>query len=75
MLEAHVSRLLVCVVFFFVSFFVGCYPEPNVEPVELTPEFMERMRNMKNPDGSPMTGPTLSGRERLQLREKRATSK
>ena len=64
MLEARVSRLLVCLVF--VSCFVGCYPEPKVEPVKLTPEFKERMRNMKNPDGSPITGPSVSGRERVQ---------
>ncbi len=57
-------RLLACVVF--VSFFVGCYPEPKVEPVKLTPEFMEKMRNMKNPDGSPITGPSVSGRARVQ---------
>ena len=64
MLEARVSRLLVCVVF--VSCFVGCYPEAEVEPVKLTPEFMEEMRSMKNPDGSPITGPSVSGRERVQ---------
>ena len=74
MLEARVSRLLVCVVF--VSCFVGCYPEPEVEPVKLTPEFKERMSNMKNPDGSPITGPSLSGRERLRkAQEERATNK
>ena len=74
MLEARVSRLLVCVVF--VSCFVGCYPEPEVEPVKLTPESIERMRNMKTPDGSPITGPSLSGRERLRkAQEERATNK
>ena len=64
MLEARVSRLLVRVVF--VSCFVGCYPEPELEPVKLTPEFKERMSNMKNPDGSPITGPSVSGRARVQ---------
>jgi len=59
-----VSRLIACVVF--VSCFVGCYPEPELKPVKLTPEFMEEMRNMKSPDGSPITGPSESGRARVQ---------
>ena len=45
-------RLIVCVVF--LSLLVGCYPEPKVEPVKPTPEYIERMRNATHPDGSPV---------------------
>ena len=60
------SRLLVCVVF--VSLFVGCSNEPKVKPVKLTSEHKERMRNATHADGSPIVGPSESGRARLQKR-------
>ena len=47
------SRLFVFVVF--VSFFVGCYPEPKVEPVRPTTEHIEQMRNATLPDGTPLS--------------------
>ena len=36
------------------SLFVGCYPEPKLEPVEPTKEHIERMKNAVHGDGSPM---------------------
>ena len=51
-LEAHVSRLLVVVVC--VSFFVGCYPQPEVEPVRPTVEHIEQMQQATLPDGTPL---------------------
>ena len=54
------SRLLVCVVF--VSLFAGCYPEPKVEPVKLTPEYIARMENATHPDGTPVIDPSRSRR-------------
>ena len=39
----------------FVSFFVGCYPEPEVEPVRPTAEHIEQMRKATLPDGTPLS--------------------
>ena len=58
------SRLFVFVVL--VSCFIGCSTEPEVEPVRLTPEAMEKMRNMTHADGTPIRGSSVSGRERVQ---------
>ena len=49
---ARVSRLFTCLVF--ASLFVGCYPQPEVVPVEVTPQDVERMSNALNPDGTPV---------------------
>ena len=51
-LETCMSRLLVLVVF--VSFFVGCYPQPEVEPVRPTAEHIEQMKNATKGDGTPL---------------------
>jgi len=53
-LEVRVSRLLVFVAFF--SFFVGCYPEPKVEPLRPTVEHIEQMRKATRADGTPLFG-------------------
>lgn len=62
------SRLFVCVVF--VSLFVGCYPEPQVEPVTPTPELIERMSNATHADGSPLIDPR-PGRQRRKIESER----
>ena len=46
------SRLLLSVVF--VSFFVGCYPQPEVEPLRPTVEHLEQMSNATYADGTPV---------------------
>ena len=46
------SRLLVLVVF--VSCFVGCYPQPKVEPVRPTAEHIEQMKQATMADGTPL---------------------
>ena len=51
-LETCMSRLLVLVVF--VSCFVGCYPQPEVEPVRPTVEHIQEMQQATLPDGTPL---------------------
>ena len=46
------SRLLVLAVF--VSCFVGCYPQPEVEPVRPTVEHIQEMQQATLPDGTPL---------------------
>ena len=51
-LETCMSRLLV--LFVFVSVFVGCYPQPEVEPVRPTVEHIEQMKQATLADGTPL---------------------
>ena len=46
------SRLLILVIF--VGCFVGCYPQPKVEPVRPTAEHIEQMKKATKADGTPL---------------------
>ena len=54
------SRFLICLGI--VSLFVGCYPQPEVEPVTPTPEHVERMKNAVHGDGTPVRQRPAEGR-------------
>ena len=53
-------RLLVCLSL--VSLVVGCYPEPETNPVEPSPEHIERMQNAVHGDGTPIRKRPAGGR-------------
>ena len=57
-----VFRFLVCVVF--VGLLVGCYPEPKVKPVKVSPECVERMCNATHSDGTPIVDARLGRRKK-----------
>ena len=53
----------------FVLLLTGCYPKPDITPIEPTPERTERMKNFRLPDGTSAWEATKGRRVKMEKRD------